>query len=130
MPHDLFQNSMAYVGEQPWHGLGQRVPPNVGAATMIQAAKLNWQVHKQPAPGARLIDDHQSVYDRYLILRDPVDQEIDKVALALVRKGYQPLQNIEAFEFFAPFIENKWAEFHAAGALHRGERIWVLARLC
>jgi phage/plasmid-like protein (TIGR03299 family) len=130
MPHELFQDSMAYVGEQPWHGLGQRVPADVSAAAMIEAAKLDWKVHKEPAHGARQIENDPTAHDRYLILRDPVDQETSKVALALVGKGYQPLQNSEAFDFFAPFIENKWAEFHTAGALRQGERIWVLTRVC
>lgn len=129
MPHNLFQNTMAYVGEQPWHGLGRPVPATVSVAAMIKAANLNWQVSKEPAPGARRIDGDPPTHDRYLILRDPVGKETDKVALALVGKGYQPLQNSEAFEFFAPFIENKWAEFHTAGALRQGERVWVLTRL-
>lgn len=129
MAHNLFQNTMAYVGEEPWHGLGRRVPAHVGAADMIEAANLNWRVHKEAAPGARQIKDDPPVHDRYLILRDPVGDETTKVALALVGRGYQPLQNSEAFEFFGPFVENKWAEFHTAGALRQGERVWVLARL-
>jgi hypothetical protein len=55
MPHNLFRNTMAYVGEQPWHGLGKGVPAHVSAADMIQAANLNWKVHKVPAPGARQV---------------------------------------------------------------------------
>jgi phage/plasmid-like protein (TIGR03299 family) len=129
MPHDLFQNTMAYVGELPWHGLGQRVPADVNAAAMIAAANLNWQVCKRPAPGARQINADPPIYDRYLIVRERVGEETEDVALALVGKGYEPLQNSDAFSFFAPFIESKWAKFHTAGALRRGERVWVLARL-
>ena len=128
MAHGLFKNTMAYVGEQPWHRLGRQVPANVSAAEMISAANLNWQVHKKPAPGARKIKHEPETYDRYLIVREPVGEEKEGVALALVSRGYQPLQNDEAFSFFAPFIENEWAEFHTAGALHQGQRIWVLAR--
>jgi hypothetical protein len=120
---------MAYVGETQWHGLGQQVPADVDAPTMIAATKLDWQVHKKPAPGARKINGDPPKYDRYLIVRDPVGEEPDEVALGFVRSGYEPLQNDEAFAFFAPFIEDHWAQFHTAGALHRGERVWVLARL-
>jgi phage/plasmid-like protein (TIGR03299 family) len=62
-------------------------------------------------------------------LREPVDREKEAVALGLVSGRYVPLQNIEAFSFFEPFIHNGWAQFHTAGALGNGERIWVLAKL-
>ena len=130
MPHQLFQNTMAYVGdEQPWHGLGRRVPASVSAAEMIKAANLTWQVRKKPAPGARQIGNDPTTYDRYLIVRDRVAGENEDVALAFVSKNYEPLQNSDAFSFFAPFIESKWAEFHTAVALRRGERVWVLTRI-
>ena len=47
----------------------------------------------------------------------------------MVGSGYEPLQNTEAFKFFEPFIEGKYAEFHTAGALGNGERVWVLVKL-
>ena len=58
-----------------------------------------------------------------------VDREKEAVALGLVSNRYVPLQNIEAFSFFEPFIHNGWAQFHTAGALGNGERVWVLAKL-
>ncbi len=129
MPHALFQKTMAYVGEPPWHGLGTRVPANVSADAMIKAANLNWHVHKFPAPGARLIASNPPIYERNLIVRDPVGRETEPVALALVGSTYEVLQNAEAFSFFEPFVSNKWGEFHTAGALRNGERVWVLAQL-
>jgi hypothetical protein len=42
------------------------------AEELCRAAGLNWWVHKRPAPGARLIDEKKKVYDRYLVVRDPV----------------------------------------------------------
>ena len=129
MPHDLFQDRMAFVGETPWHRLGTEIPPDVTAAQMISAANLDWEVQKEPAPGARMIGSEKKHYDRYVMLRDPVGEETEAVALAIVGKGYEPLQNIDAFKFFEPFVEDKWAIFHTAGALGNGERVWVLARL-
>ena len=147
MAHDLFKNQMAFVGEPAWHRLGIKVPANVSAREMIVAANLDWQVRKVPAPGARRIDhEHERyweadshleerfsherpIYDRYLIKRDPVDDEREAVTLALVGQQYEPLQNTEAFQFFDPFIQNGWASFHTAGALGDGGRIWVLAKL-
>lgn len=129
MAHDLFQNRMAYVGEVPWHRLGTPVPATVTAAEMISKANLKWEVQKLPAPGARLVDPARKVHDRYLVIRDAVADEREPVALGMVGKAYEPLQNEKAFAFFEPFIDNRWAQFHTAGALGNGERVWVLAKL-
>jgi hypothetical protein len=128
MPHNLFNGRLAFV-DVPWHKLGTRVPASVTAAEMIEAAGLAWKVTLPPAPGARLIDPDSSTYDRYLIIREPFGDETEGVALGLVGSGYVPLQNLEAFSFFEPFIRNGWATFHTAGALGNGERVWVLAKM-
>jgi phage/plasmid-like protein (TIGR03299 family) len=129
MTHDLLSNRMAYVGEVPWHGLGKKVLPSVKSAEMCVAAGLTWEVRKEPASGARLINERKKIHDRYLILRDPVGEEKKPVALGMVGSRYELLQNIEAFTFFEPFIDGGFAEFHTAGALGNGERVWVLAKL-
>lgn len=128
MGHNLFQDRMAFVGETPWHRLGQRVAPHIGSEAMCEAAGLDWAVTKVPAPGARL-DKRNETYDRYLICREPVGDEESEVALGMVGPAYQPLQNIEAFKFFEPLLETGFAQFHTAGALGNGERVWVLAKL-
>lgn len=129
MPHNLFHDQMAFVGDVPWHGLGEEVASTVTAEEMCQAAGLDWMITKEPAPGARIVNKQRKLYDRYLILREPVGDETDAAALGMVGSGYEPLQNTEAFKFFEPFIESKYAQFHTAGALGNGERVWVLVRL-
>lgn len=129
MPHNLFQDRMAFVDEVPWHGLGKAVAANVAAAEMIEAAGLAWKVRVEPAPGARVVDQKRKTYDRHLIIRDRTAGEAKDPVLGLVGRRYVPLQNSEAFSFFEPFIRNGWATFHTAGALGNGERVWVLAKL-
>ena len=129
MGHNLLNNTMAFVGKQPWHGLGCPVAPNVSAAEMCRQAGLDWQVEKLPAPGARVLHQRKKIYDRYLIYRDPFGQEQAKVALGMVGSGYEPLQNQDAFAFFTPFIDTGFAQFQTAGALGNGERVWVQAKL-
>ena len=47
MAHELLNNdAMFYVGQTPWHGLGEKleIAPNTEEA--LQLAKLNWQGQK------------------------------------------------------------------------------------
>jgi hypothetical protein len=129
MGHNLVQGRMAFVGEEPWHKLGKKVSASITAKEMCIAAGLEWSVWKVPAPGARIIKVKEKVYDRYLVLRDHVQDERSPVALGLVTGGYELLQNTEAFAFFEPFIESGFANFHTAGALGNGQRVWVLVKL-
>ena len=129
MAHNLFRGRMAFVGDAPWHGLGQAVASTVTSGEMCRAAGLDWKVTKEPAPGARIVNERRKLHDRYLIVRDAVGDEEEAVALGMVGSGYEPLQNSEAFSFFEPFIEGNYARFHTAGALRNGERVWVLVKL-
>ena len=128
MAHNLFAKRMAFVGTPAWHGLGTKVERGCGPAEMIRAAGLDWPVWTKPAPGAE-VDPATGEYDRNLVMRGPLEAESDEVALGWVGPRYRPLQNAIAFEFFEPFLDKGWAHFETAGALGRGEVIWVLARL-
>src|SRR6202008_4299222 len=97
MPHNLFKGKMAWVDDVLWHGLGTQVPGDISAAEMIRAANLAWHVSVRLAPGARLLNRKRNTYDHYLIERDPVDEENEKVVLGFVSSRYVPLQNAEAF---------------------------------
>jgi phage/plasmid-like protein (TIGR03299 family) len=119
MAHQIEGNRMMYVGETPWHGIGTRLdaPPTV--ADGIKAAGLDWTVAMERLQMA----DGRHV-DAYATVR-----EFDRKILGVVGPRYQPLQNIDAFRFFDPFIESKAATLHTAGCLDEGRRVWVLAHV-
>lgn len=124
--------TMAYVGDPPWHGQGMPVPKFISAAGMIRAAGLDWKVEKRPARGYPPIKRRgkPDSYGRYEIVRLPRDGKSEQeITLGMVTERYMPLQNVEAFDFFDPIIAGGGATFETAGALGVGERIWVLAKL-
>lgn len=124
--------TMAYVGEVPWHEQGTPVPHSVDASAMIRAAGLDWTVEKRPARGYPPIKKRgkPDTYARYEIVRCPRDRTEElEVILGMVTGRYEPLQNIEAFSFFDPIVDSKTATFETAGALGAGERVWVLAKM-
>jgi phage/plasmid-like protein (TIGR03299 family) len=123
---------MAYVGEVPWHKQGTPVPQEVSAAQMIHAAGLDWTVEKRPARGYPPISKRgkPDSYARYEIIRCGRECTYEpEVMLGMVSGRYQPLQNVDAFSFFDPIVDQKTATFETAGVLGAGERVWVMAKL-
>jgi hypothetical protein len=55
-------------------------------------------------------------------------REDNNTILGMVGPSYRPLQNIEALNFFQPFIDSGAASLETAGSLKGGKRIWVLAK--
>lgn len=121
--------TMAYHGTVPWHKLGTPVPKGVTAEQMIEAAGLDWLVELRQARGARKIN-RRGEFSRYEVVRMPQPgTKEDEILLGVVSRRYQPLQNLEAFQFFDPIVGDGKAYFETAGALGEGERIWVMAKM-
>jgi len=114
-------NTVMYVGEKPWHGLGKRLEKAATAEEAIKAASLDWEVSKEPIflnKGSAPILKHHAIVRK--------DQNIP---LGIVGDRYVPLQNRSAFSFFDAVVGIKEAIYHTAGALGQGEIIWILAKL-
>ena len=52
MAHDIDcstgKPAIAYVGETPWHGLGEKLPEGESIETWIKAARLDWELKRLP----------------------------------------------------------------------------------
>jgi phage/plasmid-like protein (TIGR03299 family) len=133
MGHELnFENgkaSIMYVGEVPWQGHGTRLEKAPKTAEeAIQAARLNWEV------GLKRVyawegDVFHEFPDRKAVIRLDKWGAEECVPFGLVSNDYKILQNREAFSFFDPVIASGKVEYHTAGALGNGERVWVLAKV-
>ena len=130
MAHDLSRDAdgnveMMYVGEEmPWHKLGTKLKiPPATAEEAIKAARLGWRVLKKQL---YVGEDHRPLPGEYAIVReDRWERKEDGAIFGTVKHDYQTLQNTEAFTFFDPIIEAGAARYETAGALGRGERVWV-----
>lgn len=126
MGHEITEkDSMFAVGEKPWHGLGRVLENSPTPAEAIYFAGLAWRVALRPvtttlADGGQpvIIPSHRSV------LREDTGE-----ILGVVGEDFTPLQNAEAFEWFAPLCDEGWLTLETAGSLRRGRRVWVMARV-
>ena len=49
MAHEI--ETMAYAGQVPWHGLGEKVSSDMTPKQMLEAAKLDWTVSRSHENG-------------------------------------------------------------------------------
>jgi len=129
MAHELYtardgKTAMAFVGETPWHGLGQRLTRDADLDTWKREAGFEWQAKLAPVlftpdlPGAR----HMTMDGRCVIYRDDTH-----APLAVVGDGYKPVQPAEVLEFFRPLTEEQGYHIHTAGVLRGGQKLWAMA---
>lgn len=118
------KRQMAYVGEVPWHGEGTSVTDKavmVNAEAFAKSAGIDY-----PVDTCELFcQDGTPVPSRGVFRM----MDGKKKILGVVGPRWTPLQNIDAFKWFQPWLDAGLAEFHTAGALFEGEKVWVLAKL-
>lgn len=112
--------SMMYVGQTPWHGLGVPLQGNPSIDEAIVAAGLDWQVETRP-----LFTDDGLATDHKAVVR-----MTDRRVLGVVGPKSHVLQNRAAFDWFKPILDAGDAVLETAGSLREGERVWILARIC
>lgn len=117
--------TMMYVGSEgtPWHGLGKSVAEAQRAADAIVSAGLDWTVSTEgivTSSGLPIVDGRRC----RAIIRDD-----RREVLGITGSRYRPVQNREAFDFLDSLAAAGTMRFHTAGALGRGERIWILGQL-
>ena len=126
MAHELeFRNgeaSMAYVGEVPWHGLGKRVHHDLTPQQMLVEADLDWSVNKIDC----FIDINGQKVDAGI---QALVRSDDNRVLTHVSGSWEPVQNIQAFNFFNEYVMAGDMEMHTAGSLKGGRIVWALAKV-
>ena len=111
--------SMAYAGELPWHGLGVKVIDDLTPEQMMQKAGVDWSVEKQDLVTA----GGSTVKSKQALVRLSDGEVLD-----IVGKGWNPVQNAEAFNFFEEYVRAGDMQMHTAGSLNGGKMVWALAK--
>lgn len=111
--------SMFYVRETPWHGLGTRVIEAPTSKEALIAAGLDWRVIQEP-----IYTGTEKQIDGY---RANV-RETDRKVLGVVTERYKVIQNEEAFAFTDALL-GEGVRYETAGSLQGGRKVWVLAHM-
>ena len=111
--------SMMYVREVPWHGLGTKVNEAPTSKEAIKLAGLDWNVNPTV-----IYDANGKEISGYKANMRDSDQSI----LGIVSDRYQIVQNSEAFEFTDSLLD-EGVVYETAGSLRDGKQIWLLARM-
>lgn len=111
--------TMMYVREKPWHGLGVCVQEAPTSEEALKLAGLDWVVQQrevQVCGGAIIPGVKANV------------RSSDKRVLGVVSDRYKVVQNHEAFQFTDSLIGGD-VRYETAGSLKDGRKIWLLAKM-
>ena len=117
MPAEV--ESMFYVRETPWHGLGTKVLEAPASKEALILAGLNWRVLQEPiyTGTEELINGYKAN------VRDS-----DRKVLGVVTDRYKVIQNDEAFAFTDGLL-GEGVKYETAGSLQGGRKVWLLAHM-
>lgn len=111
--------SMFYVREVPWHGLGVRVVEAPDSKEALRLAGLNWKVEQEP-----VCTEMKEMIKGYKANIRSTDRKV----LGLVTDRYKVVQNEEAFAFTDALL-GEGVKYETAGSLQGGRKVWMLARM-
>ncbi len=119
--------TMAYVGETPWHGLGNRLSERQPLEVWAHEAGMDWMIKESPV---RFAADHWSGGE---LIKPFAEQKVlyrsDTLEpLSVVSDRYKVVQPSQILEFYRDLTELSGFELETAGVLKGGRKLWALAR--
>lgn len=111
--------TMFYVGETPWHGLGREIKSAPTSEEAIKVAGLDWDVIPKP-----IFDEFGREIPGFKVNQRSSDHK----NLGIVTDRYKIVQNREAFAFTDALL-GEGVTYETAGSLASGKRVWMLARM-
>ncbi|WP_423709284.1 DUF932 domain-containing protein [Undibacterium sp. WLX3042] len=119
--------SMAYVNDVPWHGLGNQLTAKQPIDVWAQQAGMAFEIRESPV---RFMAD--SIGALGAIMTFPEQKVLyrsdTKAALSVVSQRYRVVQPREILEFYRDLTEISGFELETAGVLKEGRKVWALAK--
>ena len=125
MSHQVEQ--MAYRGEEPWHGLGNRLDPDQPIEVWTRQAGMDWDIEEADVAFITGADNEPGE------LRDFPQHKVlyrsdNREPLSVVSQRYKVVQPRQILEFYRDLTEVSDFELETAGVLLGGRKLWALAR--
>jgi len=118
--------SMAYTGQEPWHGLGNKLAPKQPLETWAKAAGMDWSIEEAEV---RFVAGNKNLGSIHAFPEQKVLYRSDtKAPLSVVSARYQVVQPREVLDFYRDLTEFSGFELETAGVLKEGRKLWALAR--
>jgi phage/plasmid-like protein (TIGR03299 family) len=118
---------MAFVGETPWHGLGNQLTAGQPLEVWAQQAGMDWTIKESPVrfmtETAGNLGAIMSFPDNKVLFRSDTN-----APLSVVSQRYQVVQPHSILEFYRDLTEVSGFELETAGILKGGRKIWALAK--
>jgi len=129
MAHELASSKdMAYVGETPWHGLGNKLPANQPIEIWQKNAGMDFEIKQtsvlfNAATGDGNLLNLRSNPDATVLYRSDSYEP-----LSVVSKRYKVVQPKDVLEFYRDLVSAGGFELETAGVLKGGKKLWALAK--
>lgn len=125
MAHQV--QTMAYIGQTPWHSLGNALPAKQSLDVWAKEAGMDWKICSSPVrymtEQAGSLGSIMSFDEQKVLYRSDT-----KAPLSVVSDRYQVVQPREVLEFYRDLTEISGFELETAGVLKAGKKFWALAK--
>lgn len=119
---------MAYVGETPWHGLGEQLEDGATIDQWRVAAGLDWTIQQQ-AVFHGIIDANGDKKAKVIDGKSALVRSDTQECLSIMGDKYKVVQPGDVLEFYRSLVETSdQFTLETAGSLFGGRKIWALAR--
>ncbi|MDC5413932.1 DUF932 domain-containing protein [Acinetobacter baumannii] len=119
--------TMAYVGQTPWHGLGNQLTQNQPLEVWAQQAGMDWRIESSDVSYMAENERGQNIIMPFSEQR-VLYRSDTHAPLSVVSQRFQEVQPKQILEFYRDLTEQSGFELETAGVLKGGRKFWALAR--